>query len=192
MNIEDVKQHFLRDTKNHKLSILHNDGIYKHLVMDNGTGIYKYSITTWAGYLCISGDMGCYVFSRTKDMFSFFRQSELKINPSYWAEKLQSVDDVNGYKEYSPKLFKEAIKQYYDDYKDEDIYDDKLWEAIEDEVLIHSEDGEVRAYDAAVSFRFGNFEFNDFWETNTDEYTHNFIWCLYAIVYAIQEYDKIC
>jgi hypothetical protein len=35
------------------------------------------------------------------------------------------------------------------------------------------------------------FHFSDFWEVNNDIYTIRFLWCCYAIVYAIRHYDLI-
>ena len=43
---------------------------------------------------------------------------------------------------------------------------------------------------AAKSYLAGNLEFYDFWETDLEEYTFRYLWCLYAIVWGITQYDK--
>lgn len=52
-------KHFLAETKNHRLTVIHDDGDYKHLRMsdpDKG-GIFSWSIITWPGHIAISGDI---------------------------------------------------------------------------------------------------------------------------------------
>src|SRR5690348_12248442 len=88
-SVEDqVAAQFADNTAEHELTILHGDGLYRHIRMQKpGTGMYHYDLVTWPGYLAISGDLDSYVFSRVRDMFTFFRGRG--INPSYWAEKVQ-------------------------------------------------------------------------------------------------------
>lgn len=91
---ECTEEGFLEDIKNHKLNILKDDGLYRHLVFKRPcTNCCRFDIVTYPGYLVISGDMGCQVFSRLTDMFEFFRTDDrdfnknrsggLRINPSY-------------------------------------------------------------------------------------------------------------
>lgn len=101
---------FKRDTAKFKLTILHDDGVYRHLrIGDPETFCQAFQITTWPGHLEYSGDMGDYVFSRLDDMFRFFRGDS--INPSYWAEKLQAIDRADGVKKYSPTLARDYINE---------------------------------------------------------------------------------
>lgn len=79
----------------HKLTIERDDGVHRCLFFGKpNSGAYHFRLTTWPGHLCISGDIGTYVFSRTRDMFAFHASCDdwaampLKINPDYWAEKL--------------------------------------------------------------------------------------------------------
>ncbi|MGQ3384474.1 hypothetical protein [Glutamicibacter sp. TV12E] len=79
---------FNGDTENHQMSILHDEGLYRHLRFKNPeNGFYWFDLITWPGYLTITGDMGTYTFLRVQDMFEFFTGH---INNSYWAEKLQN------------------------------------------------------------------------------------------------------
>ncbi len=40
-----------------------------------------------------------------------------------------------------------------------------------------------------AEFEHGDFKLSDTWEISGREYTFHFLWCLHAIVWAIQQYD---
>jgi hypothetical protein len=192
--MECTAEKFIEDVKNHGIVVLEDHEMYRHLVLTRGSSVYRYEIITWPGYLCICGDMGTFVFSRIPDMFQFFRltSKESKINRQYWHEKLDAVDRVDGSKKYDPDKFKSVIKEYFDEWAEDHAEDaDSVWKAIEEDVLPSADDGEYCARRAARDFRCKKFEFRNFWETDLTEYTYRFIWCLYAIVYAIQKYDAL-
>jgi hypothetical protein len=89
----DAAQRFAGDTAEHQLTVLRDDGLYKHLRFKKpGTGMYRYDLVTWPGYLTFCGDMGTLVFFRTEDMLSFFRSNPdrptYRINPDYWSQKV--------------------------------------------------------------------------------------------------------
>lgn len=96
MNTSDIERDtaecFARDVSGHVLTVLHDDGVYRHLRCSNPESSgYWFEVVTWPGSLAIRGDMdGGYVFSRVTDMFEFFRRNGNNegINPGYWAEKL--------------------------------------------------------------------------------------------------------
>lgn len=87
---EVAAQRFPKDVADHELTILRDDGLYRHLrCAQPGTGSYWFEIVTWPGALAIRGDAGDgYLFSRIDDMLEFFRRPDQRINPQYWAEKL--------------------------------------------------------------------------------------------------------
>jgi len=243
---KEIKERFLKETKNHKMEVLMDNGVYRHLKFTNeGSQVYRFDIHTWPGYLCICQDMGTYVFSRVPDMFEFFNSDinkEYAINPGYWGEKLQAVDgnrNAPGYEEFSQEIFEEHVweefKQFSEEHEGqiederEEIQDEllrdevenvedviakhevdktkpaltkteeklaALKEALQEEVIDLSYDGNTRAYDAAMSFNWEDddktmeFNMHDFWDHNCTDYTYHYIWILYAIVYSIGEYDK--
>ena len=94
--------HFCKNTENHRLRILHDDGLYRHLRMqsDNEKGqptvIWYWDIITWPGSLAIRGDVADgYIFTRDPDMLEFFslrpdryRDDAPKIDMHNWAQKL--------------------------------------------------------------------------------------------------------
>jgi hypothetical protein len=94
MNVEE----FIKDVSQHKMQILRDDGLYRHIRFKReNTSCYYFDLITWPGALCYTGDMGTFVFSRIPDMFEFFRTdgekgADLRINPGYWSEKLLAVD----------------------------------------------------------------------------------------------------
>lgn len=208
MEYECTEERFLDDIKNHSMKVNRDDGVNRHLSFtNNGSSIYRFDLITWDGYLCITGDCGTYVFWRTEDMFSFFRMGKndfnlkkdkrLSINPHYWGEKLQSICSQGGYTGFDSNLFIESVKERFDQFWEDDSEnaDDKndCWDEIENSVLNYSDD-EHRAYNAVYDFHYktseglNDFYFEDF--GSTEKYTFHYVWCLYAIVYGVLEYDK--
>ena len=79
----------------HEMTVLHDDGLYRHLRFTamhlcndaewrTTNGFYWFDLATWPGTLTINGDCGTYTFSRTTDMFEFFRSRYgiSTVNPS--------------------------------------------------------------------------------------------------------------
>jgi len=186
---QPTKEQFLEGVKNHKIEVVRDDGIHRHLVMTKGGSAMRYEIITCPWFLFYCGDMGSFTFRRLEDNFEFFRprNGELAINPGYWHEKLEAVDRCSGSREFSRDVFESNIKDYEGQLADERA---EVWKEIEDEVL-NCDSNEVRAFDAANDFRFKGFSFSDYWETDNTDFTYRYIWCLYAIVHGIMEYDKL-
>lgn len=200
-------ERFLRDVQKHEIQVIRDDGVNRHIRFKRpGSSSYYFDLVTWPGTLCCTGDMGTYVFQRTHDMFAFFRTEarpgELRINRSYWSEKLVATD-CNGRRggsvfEYIPEVFERVVKeklvQWWRDYDLTTEQRRALRKAVEIDVLDCANDGEVRACDAAVWFskKIGRhvFEFRNFWETNLSDYTFHFTWCCYALIWGIHQYDQ--
>lgn len=189
----DVKERFLKAVADHEMTIVSEAGLFRHLTFKNPkTFNYHFHITTWPGYLTISGDAGCYVFSRLPDMFNFFRGEG--INPSYWSEKLQAVDRTGGCKEFSAEMFHEAIKSDFDGWQfDSDEERVKAWETLQESEL--ADDSEPESIEWAVRTAM-DYEcpvtkngFSDFWDHNLQDYTFRLLWCCHAILWAIERYD---
>lgn len=207
-----TEERLLNDVKNHSMEILRDDGdAARHISFtNNGSSIYRFDLITWPGHLCIAGDCGTYVFSRIRDMFEFFRMDDndfnkrpdrrLNINPGYWGEKLQSIGTNAGYKEFDGDAFRDRVtymfNTFWEDTENEEAKAE-CWEAIQDEVLSQVDNGEHFSYSAAHDFFYktpdgiSDFYFQDFFDGGgTECYSFQYIWCLYAIVYGISEYDK--
>lgn len=192
--MKPTEQSFLEDISKHQMHVLRDDGVYRHLrFRQPGTYCMAFDIVTYPDHLVYSGDMGCYVFSRLRDMFDFFRvrprddePGRLHINLSYWAEKLEATDKPDGHYEYSADLFRQHVNEVLDDIEaDQDLRDE-----VQEYVLDYADDGEVRARDALDQFEHnGKRIFTDTWEWHLQEHTYRFIWCCYALAWGIQQYD---
>jgi hypothetical protein len=211
---------FLADVAGHEMSILREDGVDRHVRFAiPGSSVYRFDLITWPGVLCYTGDMGTFVFSRTRDMFEFFRTDrkhqelrgrQLVINLGYWSEKLIAVNgsrDGGKAKEFDDDKFRKVINEYRVKWmrgahrqgtldKEERR---SLWESVDEEVLRPLEDGGDRGIYAAYDFchrkpgrdhRGPTWQFDDLFEHDFTEYTHTFVWCCYALAYGIQKYDE--
>jgi hypothetical protein len=173
--------------------IVSETGLYRHLTLKKHESFhYGFHITTWPGYLAISGDAGCYVFARLPDMFQFFRGD--RINPSYWSEKVQATDRHGGVHEFSEDKFHQAIKSDFDDWHfDSDEDRTKAWAELQESDLSDDSAPEslTAAIHAAMNYKcpVSKNSFSDFWDHHIEDYTFRFVWCCHAIQWAITKYD---
>lgn len=151
-------------------------------------------------------------FFRTDLDYGRAKGQELSINPDYWAEKLQAPRS-SGAESFSPARFRQRVKEAFDDWRqthqvtqdDVDLGDatqeelnsfntmaEALWSRLEDEVLSSADDNETRAFDAAYAFKDkdAKFSLSDCWEWRCKEYNFDFLWCCYAVSWAVQVYDR--
>ena len=205
--------HFSRDTARHEMTVLLDNGVYRHILFKRpGDSSYHFELVTYPGYLCFSGDMGCYVFSRLRDMVDVFRSSGHEksapdapavrnINPSYWSEKLQAVDGRRkaGFEEFSSEAFEQVVKeqlvQWCRDHPKlgregrAELRRQLVWE-----VLDCSNNGEHEAIKAGMDFSEEiegiRFQFDEFWDHDFTRYTHSFLWACFAIAWGVQRYDE--
>ncbi len=210
------EERFLRDVAKHEMTVIRDDGVHRHIrfKQPDSSNMF-FDLVTWPGFLCYSGDMGTYVFQRTQDMFSFFRKNGRLdgIDHRYWAEKIEAADRT-GVEKHSHDEFTRQINDWVDQQAEGDKPGDDepeqlvLWaEAyaelraeVESEVL-SADSNEVRCFDAANDFQHAGdawqafhgpdakFEFTDFWEVDTKEYSPRFLWCCYALAWGIEQYD---
>jgi hypothetical protein len=109
----EIAARFARDTARHTMTVLHDDGLYRHLLFrDRQHSSYWFELITTPGQLVFSGDGESVVFRRITDMFEFFRwgiwrDGSLNINPHYWSEKLTS--DRDSVMAYSDDLFEQQV-----------------------------------------------------------------------------------
>lgn len=194
---------FLADVKNHVMTVLHEDGLYRHLRFKRPETICEsFDLITYPGGLLYRGDMGVFCFERTADMFEFFRTDRGFINPSYWSEKLVGVDrGRNTVKEFCEATFDRKIKEIVLRWvRDNEYHTTReqrrdLWDAVMDEVIGAEADSrgdrkQIAANDFSHQVYPGTqFYFADIREYNFTKYTHRFLWCCYALVWGIKQYD---
>lgn len=190
MMLQLTQERFLKDVTNHKLEVLLDNGVYRHLKFsNNGSSCYRFDLITFPGHLLITGDMGDLLFERVQDMFPFFRGDG--INPRYWEEKLQASDgdvteiDVEAFTQY----VNEDVESYIEGMDDEDadeLKSDVQWkilDMVDDSTPIHE------AYRLVSEYNDHGFSFTDYHDWNFKQYTVHYLWKLYAIVWGIQQYD---
>lgn len=193
-----MKERFLKNVAHHQMKIKLDQGSHRHLVFRNPKCSFDwFEIVTWPGSLVITGDMGTYVFSRTEDMFRFFRGHE-EPNLGYWAEKVQAgaSGGKSCVKEFSIRIFKERV---IEELRETDLDDlpggsrAKILRALREEVFAPLEDYDStheEAHRLLSEFEYeGDQVFPDSFEMDFTEYTTHFQWCCWAIIWAIGKYD---
>lgn len=203
---DQIKEWFDEEILEHQMNILHDEGVYRHIRFNKpGDSTHLFNLTTFPNHLCISGDMGTFVFSRVEDMFRFFRNERDVINPSYWGEKLQSISTYGGYEKFNKDVFNEEVEQWFADYRenfDDEKLADKIWADIKEKVIDREGDDSFGWEDmrSAIDYVYIDDDdsdirveniFQDFWEHSCTRYEQNYIWCLWAIVHGIKMYDEL-
>jgi hypothetical protein len=120
--LHTVAAWFASDVAEHKMTVLHDDGLYRHLRFKQPhSSICYFDLITWPGRLVICGDMNdAYVFTRyDQDMFTLFRPTryESGINPGYWAQKL--ADHGHSVRVYSEDVLRERVKEAIAEYEED-------------------------------------------------------------------------
>jgi hypothetical protein len=192
---KSIRDQFLKDVAQHQMDIQLDQGTFRHVVFKRPNTIHQlFSLTTTPGRLVFGGDMGCFVFERTEDMFAFFRRDMDRFGPNlgYWHEKLVAFDRHGGSMSPSVEKFRENLEQYieqYDDLTGAEI--GEVREFIDEAVTLFEDECPHDAYVAV-----GNFElrddpfFTDFFETSNDDYTIRYLWACHAIQWGVAKYDK--
>ena len=194
---------FLRDVARHELTIIRNEGLYRHMRFKRpDTSSMYFDLITWPGHLCYTGDMGTYVFSRISDMLEFFRRDcadQLPINPGYWSEKVLGVDGgrhAGCVFEYDHDKLLAVIDEYLSEWL-EDLDEDlqaELRAVVQDDVLDWLEDDDEhgnfrRVHEFSAEVGGTEYQFTDFFERSMRRFTDRYIWCCRALVWGIEKYD---
>jgi hypothetical protein len=107
------------------------------------------------------------------------------------ADDIVPLHDDESDEEYEARC--KAANEYVKNFVMDAAYDDirycdsecDYYAAIRD--FHFAENVEVEGYEDEVEV---DFQFDDFWEYSSEVYTFHYIWCLYAIVHAIQTYNE--
>lgn len=120
---------FKEQTKHHFLTVIHEDGLYRHLrIQAPGTRMWSWDITTWPGYLATSGDIADgFLFTRLDDMINFFSvptgsreyysDGAPSIDVRYWAEKL-SGGRATEVKTYQSETFLQQVREHLEEHEE--------------------------------------------------------------------------
>lgn len=182
-----MKEQFLNNIAEHVMTVEMDNGVHRCLKFGKPSSVHMYfRLTTWPGHLCISGDMGTYVFARLTDMFQFFRREdgELKINTDYWMEKLEAISCFGSSDgkvlEYDPEGTVESVKNWLNDEEQVQMYAEELEEIAE----TFNQQEALRIIDSINGL-------SDGWKCIRTRPTFYIQWCLYAIAWGIQKYDEL-
>lgn len=193
-----IATRFQRDTASHEMTVLHDDGMYRHLrFAPKDSSLCWWDLITWPYNLIANGSHGSFHFCRfgpdTQDMLVLFRDSRAGryINPQYWEEKLRA-GKAKGWSEskFRSFLVEEAAAL-------EARYPGTV-EAVGKQILNsdeHNTEYEETARWACAQFRHGDvtLRFPDEWELSFEEFDWQYLWQCHAIVRGIHMYDStIC
>ncbi len=186
-----TKEQFLKDVAAHALTVKLDQGIYRHLSFrgpePNSWNMW-FEIITWPGNLAIRGDMGTWVFNRIEDMFGFFGSDIGRVNPHYWAEKIESESRFGGpSRQFIPEVYRAAVVSSLNGYGMTDERKDTVLHAL-NEAFDETEESEPELRRMVREFLCEGFEFSDPWEIKGEDFTYHYLWCIHAIVWAIQQY----
>lgn len=186
---------FLRDVAEHRITVVHEHGVHRHIrcQKQDGCPFYSFDVVTWPGYLTVTGDMGSYTWCRVDDMFRFFRRPDLVINPGYWTEKLVGVCRTDGLREFDIERVKENCRDHL---RDLELTRGQMREALtflRDEVWRAESVGYV--LETLEDFKLEGEDhclFQDAWEwCKCESLTYRAVWCMYAAVWTIKQYDAL-
>jgi hypothetical protein len=213
----EAREQFERNTADHTMEILHNDGVYRHLKFsNNGSSIYRYDLITYPGHLVISGDMDSFTFKRLYDMFDFFTTPRGGIiNPQYWSEKI-IASSKGTTKHFSADKAKCAVvERFMEDRLQWDDGTAPLFRALREEVLdvltevgdgIESPDVAKKAMSEFAYYKppapgekprprwergnYPDYTLDDWYEFDMEEYDFHFLWICHAIRHGVQTYRE--
>ena len=190
MTVDDMAERFARDTAKHQMTVLHDDGLYRHLRFmppAPASSCYWFDLITWPGSLVMRGDVGTdYVFTRLPDMFELFRGKS--VNPHYWAEKLGG--GRASVKEYSEdRLRQRVVDQFVEDARHNGGVPAGTGKRLRDWVLAEDLSDEHQARRVLEDFAFQGYAFSDLWERDFRDYGWEFLWACHGIVWGIAQYD---
>jgi hypothetical protein len=151
----EIAARFAGDTASHEMTVLHDDGLYRHLrFRRTDRNEYWFDLITWPGCLTIRGDYGdAFTFSRELDMVPFFRDRRGEINPHYWAQKL------DGHRQsattYSEAVFRQIVCELFVDAVRGGYAPRGLGKAVRSEILDQDLFDEQEARKLLESFEYG-------------------------------------
>lgn len=197
---------YRRDTRDHRMTILHDDGdVFRHIRMAKpGTSNQHFNITTTPGYLTFTGDMGAYVFSRTRDMLKFHNIDWDRPTPTidyrYWAEKCEAAYkcgwDSDGVTEFDEGRWRSAAVHAFREHEFPEGERMHLWADFRADVLDGCPQDEGEGLRAVMGWTYHDWDvgreitpFEDFWDAAPfRKHTFRFKWACWAIADTARQY----
>lgn len=199
MTHDDIVRRFTAETAQHEMTVLHDDGLYRHIQFRHTTpegqsSIYGFDLITIPGTLIFQGDGDGYMFRRIEDMFQFFRGPVGDINPGYWAEKV--TDGYERLQCYHEEIFKaRVLNTFIEDVQTIGV-PKGTGRALRERVLGGVDDCEddPTQYEANARQALADFEHSGYRFDYTDNWDFQdwhwwYLWTCHAIVWGIAYYD---
>lgn len=202
----EAAAYFKRATAGHQMTVLHEDGVYRHLRFQtpgNGSS-YGYDLITWPYNLTIRGGW-TFTFSidATEDMLELFRRTAFpgEINPGYWQEKVTAGrDQIESFsEELLKKEIEDTVKQWEQDCPTSAA---ALREAVQEHFfgewseynLEYREEAHRALYDFSFTpegVKPGDWAlcFDGWSEWRLTDYSHGFLWSCHAIRHGVSLYE---
>lgn len=195
---------FQQGTKGHQLTVLHEDGLYRHLRFrtPGNDSSYGYDLITWPYNLTIrAGWTFTFSIDATEDMLDLFRRTSFpgEINPSYWQEKVTAGRDQID--TFSEELLKKEIEDTVQQWEQGSPVAG-LREAVQEHFfgewpeynLEYREEGNRALHDFSFTPKDAKsggcpYVFDDWSEWRLTEYSPGFLWSCHAIRHGVTLYD---
>lgn len=189
-----MRDRVLADLSQHRMRIVMDKDVHRHIRFSNdGSFIHHFNLTTWPGFLAITGDMGDYLFQRLPDMFAFHRKPmDHNIDIDYWAKKCRAQDVNSPIKHFSDTAFKRAVRDYASEF---DEQEDKAGTFIADQIedllsATYSTADEAISQALYIVDDRARSVFPEIHEYDLTEHSYHFRWCCEAIRWGINQYDN--
>lgn len=123
--IQTAQQHlavdlFARDAPGLQMRVLLDQGVHRHLQFRRPSRAFDswFDLISFPGGLTISGCRESWTFRRTYDMFGFFRADNYRVDPQYFAQKLDAPDGTA--EEYSKEALLADLTDAVDQWQEGD------------------------------------------------------------------------
>lgn len=194
-----------RSTAGHELSIVRDDGLYRHMRWAHPEShMYEVELVTWPGGMAVRGDIhDGYVFhlnvpGEQPDILAHFRGEP---DPATWASMLTVPRECVTW--YSAEILRRHIEGAVEDAIELDEEPEELREAVEEGLLTAltgNEDEQNTRWDAAEheeadrtlldQFEYEGFCFEDTYEWDLQDWSPWYMWACHAIRAIIRAYDE--
>lgn len=196
-------QRFKDRLKTYSMTIVHADGVYRHLYFNNPNANYpgnrSFNVVTWPRYACIYGDWcDSHVITREHDMLTEFLNVS-QIPYDYWEEKMKLAGRHQTLRETSSEACDQWIDEHMQDLAEEWPYltEDELHD-IRDEYESCFDDNDIldwRQLEELGDFTTENhgdipLAISDAWELDFTEYTLDFLVACEGLRFAAEQWAK--
>lgn len=197
--LEIAAEHFRADTADHQMTILREEGLYRHVRFRNagrdfrcyevsdvrpGNGFYQFDLVTWPGYLAFVGDAGDFVFRRLPDMFEFFSTRGGFISYDYWAEKLVAPAGSEAVRSFSEDRYRRQVEEWIAEQEPE-VAEAARAQLLDEIDFPHDSDS---AHRLLYGFAHEGITIPDVWEWEFRDYEHRYLWACCAIAWGVDRY----